>query len=258
MIFQLDKNAFNAKMKKSGAKTSRPTQKIRNEEQALQKIGAGEQALQKTGTEERTSQKIKTEERIYMRLRNIPGAREEIAACPYVVQDEEMKRIRGCWAARFGNDHPIRIEIGMGKGRFLSQLAMENPDINYVLLFLRMDAKDITDLFAPAEVDRIYLNFSDPWPKDRHAKRRLPGRAFLACYARILAPGGTVEFKTDNRTLFDFAVGEARTAGWIIKSCTYDLHRDPVLKQGNVMTEYEEKFSSMGNPICKYIIRPLH
>ena len=286
MIFQLDKNAFNAKMKKSGAKTSRPTQKIRNEEQALQKIGAGEQALQKTGTEERTSQKIKTEERIYMRLRNIPGAREEIAACPYVVQDEEMKRIRGCWAARFGNDHPIRIEIGMGKVRFLSQLAMENPDINYVgiemyssvllralqkrqdleesgihldnLLFLRMDAKDITDLFAPAEVDRIYLNFSDPWPKDRHAKRRLPGRAFLACYARILAPGGTFEFKTDNRTLFDFAVGEARTAGWIIKSCTYDLHRDPVLKQGNVMTEYEEKFSSMGNPICKYIIRPLH
>jgi tRNA (guanine-N7-)-methyltransferase len=107
-------------------------------------------------------------------------------------------------------------------------------------------------------VDRIYLNFSDPWPKDRHAKRRLPGRAFLACYSRILSPGGTVEFKTDNRDLFEYAVEEARTAGWIIKGCTRDLHRDPVMRRGNVMTEYEEKFSAMGNPICKYIIRPLH
>ena len=116
-----------------------------------------------------------------------------------------------------------------------------------------MDAERLTEVFAPGEVNRIYLNFSDPWPKDRHAKRRLPGRVFLGRYAQILVPEGQVEFKTDNRSLFDFALEEARAAGWTIDACTYDLHADPVMNEGNILTEYEEKFSGMGNPICKLI-----
>ncbi|MDE5892460.1 MAG: tRNA (guanosine(46)-N7)-methyltransferase TrmB, partial [Acetatifactor sp.] len=122
------------------------------------------------------------------------------------------------------------------------------------LRFIRMDAEEITQVFVPGEVDRIYLNFSDPWPKDRHAKRRLPSRQFLARYDVILQAEGQLEFKTDNRELFDFAVEELAPAGWQAGVITYDLHGDPELMEGNVMTEYEEKFSAMGNPIYKYII----
>ena len=117
-----------------------------------------------------------------------------------------------------------------------------------------MDAEDIAKVFGPGEVDRIYLNFSDPWPKDRHAKRRLPSREFLGRYDVILKREGRLEFKTDNRDLFDFAVEELGPAGWKAQAITYDLHRDETLMQGNVMTEYEERFSAMGNAICKYII----
>ena len=104
-------------------------------------------------------------------------------------------------------------------------------------------------------MDRIYLNFSDPWPKDRHAKRRLPSRQFLARYEKILKPEGTIEFKTDNRPLFDFALEELEPAGWQAEEVTFDLHADERLMQGNVMTEYEARFSAAGNPICKYIIK---
>lgn len=210
-----------------------------------------------------------------MRLRNITGSREMIGESRFVVHDPEEKR--GRWQEVFGNDHPVRVEIGMGKGKFLYTLAKENPDVNYVgiekyssvllraiqkmeeeelpnLLFIRMDAEDIVKVFAEGEVDRIYLNFSDPWPKDRHAKRRLPSRQFLARYDQILKPGGELEFKTDNRELFDFAVEEIREAGWQTKALTYDLHADADMMVGNIMTEYEERFSAMGNPICKYII----
>ena len=128
----------------------------------------------------------------------------------------------------------------------------EDPKPN--LRFVRMDAETIADVFAPGEVDRIYLNFSDPWPKDRHAKRRLPSREFLARYDKILVDGGRIEFKTDNRNLFDWAVEQLEGSKWKADLITYDLHADPALLEGNVMTEYEERFSSMGNPICKYII----
>ncbi|MCR4897546.1 MAG: tRNA (guanosine(46)-N7)-methyltransferase TrmB [Lachnospiraceae bacterium] len=213
-----------------------------------------------------------------MRLRNITGCREMIADSPYVADEERLPDAPGTWGERFGNDHPIHIEIGMGKGQFLHALAKMHPEINFIgiekysavllravqrmeeeplgnLLFLRMDAENITSVFAPGEVDRIYLNFSDPWPKDRHAKRRLPSRQFLGRYDRILKPEGFLEFKTDNRTLFDFAVEELAEAGWTADFITYDLHADPELVQGNVMTEYETKFSAMGTPICKYRIR---
>ena len=210
-----------------------------------------------------------------MRLRNITGSREVIADSIYVVQEPQEKK--GRWKEVFGNDRPVQIEIGMGKGKFLLTLAKENPDINYIgiekyssvllraiqkmeedelanLKFIRMDAEEITDVFATGEVDRIYLNFSDPWPKDRHAKRWLPSRQFLKRYDEILKKDGRIEFKTDNRDLFDFAVEELPEAGFCAEVLTYDLHADEKLMEGNIMTEYEEKFSAAGNPICKYII----
>ena len=229
-----------------------------------------------------------------MRLRNIPRARGVLSAHPIVMKDETI--YKGRWQQEFGNDHPIHMEIGMGKGRFLLTLAAQNPQINYIgieryssvllravegyegycgrpgllgveelpedlhiyeklpkLRFVCMDAVDLADVFAPGEVERIYLNFSDPWPKAKHAKRRLPSRQFFARYDKILAGDGRVEFKTDNKELFAFALEEVEAAGWRLVSSTWDLHHDPVLCEGNVMTEYEEKFSALGNPICKLV-----
>ena len=211
-----------------------------------------------------------------MRLRNIAGSREVIAESKFTVKEPE--KVKGLWKKEvFGHDNKIHIEIGMGKGRFLMDMAALHPDINYVgiekyssvllraiqkqeqlllpnVIFIRMDAENICDVFAPSEVDRIYLNFSDPWPKDRHAKRRLPSREFLKRYDKILVPDGVVEFKTDNMDLFDFALEEVEPAGWTLNAVTRDLHNDPVMNENNVMTEYEERFSSMGNPIYKYIV----
>lgn len=210
-----------------------------------------------------------------MRLKNVPGARDVIEGSALVVHEPE--RQKGSWQQVFGNQNPIHIEIGMGKGRFIYEMARIHSDINYIgiekyssvllraiqkmereplpnLLFIRMDAESIDEIFARDEVDRIYLNFSDPWPKDRHAKRRLPSKEFLARYDRFLKRDGVIEFKTDNRGLFDFAVEELSQADWKLLQISYDLHHDEEMMRGNVMTEYEEKFSSLGNPIYKYII----
>lgn len=210
-----------------------------------------------------------------MRLKNVPGARDVIAESNFVIHEPEKEK--GKWQQIFQNDYPIHIEVGMGKGKFIYEMAKTHPDINYIgiekyssvllraiqkmegeplpnLLFIRMDAENIADVFAKEEIDRIYLNFSDPWPKDRHAKRRLPSKEFLTKYDRFLKKDGLLEFKTDNRGLFDFAVEELPGAGWNLLKITYDLHHDEEMLQGNIMTEYEEKFSSMGNPIYKYII----
>lgn len=120
--------------------------------------------------------------------------------------------------------------------------------------FLCIDAADLPEIFSAGEVSRIYLNFSDPWPKARHARRRLTSKEYFARYDRILAADGQVEFKTDNRGLFDFSVEQLKASDiWEITACTYDLHRDASMNDGNVMTEYEEKFSSLGNPICKLV-----
>lgn len=209
-----------------------------------------------------------------MRLRNIRGSKEIIGASRWVVQDPET--YKGRWTEVFGNDKPLAIEVGMGKGRFLMDMAAAHPDTNFVGIemydsvllravqkadalqeppqnfrFIRMDARRLAEVFARGEVGRIYLNFSDPWPKDRHAKRRLTSREFLERYEQILLPGSSVEFKTDNRELFEFSLEEIREKGWILDGCTYDLHRDAQMNEGNIMTEYEEKFSSLGNPIHK-------
>ena len=212
-----------------------------------------------------------------MRLRNIAGSREAIGESDFVIHETEKQK--GNWQKIFGNNNPIHIEIGMGKGRFLMDMAKIHPSVNYVgiekyssvllralqkmereekplpnVRFVRMDAETIEAVFGVEEVDRIYLNFSDPWPKDRHAKRRLPSREFLARYDKILKKDGWLEFKTDNEALFRFAVEELKPAGWKALGISYDLHHDDKMGQDNVMTEYEERFSSLGNPIYKYVI----
>lgn len=210
-----------------------------------------------------------------MRLRNIPAAANAIAESEYCILDYTAHK--GAWRKLFGNDHPLAMEIGMGKGRFLMELAKRNPDVNYLgverydsvlyralqklegeplknIRFLCIDAGVLPELFEEGELDHIYLNFSDPWPKDRHAKRRLTSREFLARYDKVLKKDGRIEFKTDNRPLFDFSLEEAKNTGWRIDAFTYDLHHDEKMSVGNIMTEYEEKFSSQGNPICKMIL----
>lgn len=209
-----------------------------------------------------------------MRLRNIPGSREAIAQNRWCIQEPEQ--FKEHWHQVFGNGNPIHIEIGMGKGRFLMAKAKENPQTNYIgiekyssvlfralqkmeeeplenIRFIRMEAESIANIFGKGEVGKIYLNFSDPWPKDRHAKRRLTSRQFFARYHVILQKEGCVEFKTDNQALFDFSLEEVAEAGWTLEGHTRDLHHDKTMAQGNIMTEYEERFSSMGNPIYKLI-----
>lgn len=212
-----------------------------------------------------------------MRLRNIPGADDVIQKHPIAIKNETDQR--GKWAGVFGNDHPIHIEIGMGKGQFLLTLAKQNPEVNYIgieryssvllralekfdteefceltnIRFICMDAFALPEVFELGEVEKIYLNFSDPWPKARHANRRLTSTRFFAQYDKVLAGGGVVEFKTDNRLLFEFSLEQVEEAGWKLLAHTFDLHHDETMNVGNVMTEYEQKFSSMGNPIHKLI-----
>lgn len=209
-----------------------------------------------------------------MRLRHIPGAEEEIASSSWVYQTpEEVKN---------NMTSPTYLEIGMGKGGFIIESAKRNPEISYIgiemyesvmikatrrldrmeeaerpenLHFIRMDARNIKDYFPEESVDRIYLNFSDPWPKTRHAHRRLVSEQFLKVFYPILKSGSMIEFKTDNRDLFDFAMEEYEKAGFSLVYSTYDLHADKEAMAENVMTEYEKKFSDKGNRICKYVIK---
>lgn len=210
-----------------------------------------------------------------MRLRNIPKADGVIAASPFCVQNATERK--GQWKLSFGNKNPIFIEVGVGKGQFILEQAKRHPEVNFVglemytsvlcravekleametppenLLLLREDARLLPDIFEKGEVERIYLNFSDPWPKARHAKRRLTSPRFLARYEEVLADGGRVEFKTDNRDLFDFSLESLdEAARWETDYITYDLHREG--QEENVMTEYEEKFAGEGKPIHKLI-----
>lgn len=211
-----------------------------------------------------------------MRLRNVKGSYERILEHPYTIQADAASgdNYKGLWNKNFfHNNNPIHIEIGMGKGQFITTCASQNPDINYIgiekyssvlvkalgkrdllktdnLLFIRMEAENITDFFAPGETDRIYLNFSDPWPKDRHAKRRLTSRQFMERYKIILSDNGFVQFKTDNRALFNFSIEEIKESGWRLDEIIYNLHKDGPAAN-NIMTEYEQKFYKLGNPIYK-------
>ena len=174
--------------------------------------------------------------------------------------------------------HPLHMEIGCGKGRFITTLAEQNPDIHYIasemianiivlaaekakekelnnIRFISGNVNELADYLPKGCVDRIYLNFSDPWPKDRHAKRRLTHKNFLDLYEKILSEDGEIHFKTDNRPLFDFSLESFKENGWELRDITYDLHNSDF--EGNIMTEYEEKFSGLGFTINRVVARKI-
>lgn len=207
-----------------------------------------------------------------MRLRNKPWAKDFMAQHPDVlILDEERPKVD--WQQEFGNDHPIHIEVGTGKGQFIIGMALANPEINYIgielfdnvivsalekviemdkpknLRLLRANGANLTELFEDGQVDRVYLNFSDPWPKTRHAKRRLTHESFLQRYETVLRKNGEIHFKTDNRKLFEYSLTSMSAYGMKLQFVSLDLHAD--MPEDNIMTEYEEKFSAKGMPIYR-------
>ena len=213
------------------------------------------------------------------RVRKQPGTREALMQyAPIVVLEPEQHK--GKWQDVFGNANPIQIEVGMGKGKFISIMARQHPEINFIgvevieevlmdavkrmkraegipenLRLVWINASLLEDLFLPGEVDRIFLNFSDPWPKTRHAKRRLTHKGFLDQYAAILKAEGQVHFKTDNQGLFEFSLNEFSACGWRLQNIQLDMYQK--LPEGNVATEYETKFHNQGMPIYRLeAVRP--
>ncbi|MGN7388359.1 tRNA (guanosine(46)-N7)-methyltransferase TrmB [Sporosarcina sp. SAFN-015] len=207
-----------------------------------------------------------------MRLRNKPWAKDFMAEHPDVlIHEEEGTTID--WKSVFGNENPIHVEVGTGKGQFIIGMALANPDVNYIgiehfdnvivsalekvieaekpsnLRLLRGNGANLEGLFQAGELDRIYLNFSDPWPKSRHAKRRLTHESFLARYEKALKNRGEIHFKTDNRKLFEYSLVSMSAYGMILQDVSLDLHAE--MPEDNIMTEYEEKFSAKGQPIYR-------
>lgn len=208
-----------------------------------------------------------------MRLRKKPWIEEAILEFSdflytETMQIEQIKK--GEWSKEFGRQAPLYVELGTGKGRFITQMAARYPEINFIgievqkdviyyaglkakelglknLRLLCFDINNISELFAEHEVSRFFVNFCDPWPKARHAKRRLTHVSFLEKYRHLLAPQGQLFFKTDNRPLFDFSLEQFEEAGLKISNLTYDLHNSGM--EDNIMTEYEEKFSGLGEKI---------
>lgn len=201
-----------------------------------------------------------------MRLRKVKNALDKLSLNKnyYIENPVELK---GKWNQVFGNDNPIHIEIGCGKGQFISKLASINPDINYVAIekydsvLLRclekveelnlpnlrlaiIDANMLTDYFENKEINRIYINFSDPWPKYAHRKRRLTYTTFLDSYKCILKDDGEVFQKTDNRKLFEFSLESFNNNGWLLSNISLDLHKDDY--KDNITTEFEDKWSKLG------------
>ncbi|MCM3587921.1 tRNA (guanosine(46)-N7)-methyltransferase TrmB [Mesobacillus maritimus] len=206
-----------------------------------------------------------------MRLRHKPWAKDKLSEYPqYVIHEPEQNREK--WHEVFEVDQPLHIEIGTGKGRFITEMAKANPNVNYIGIELQqsvivsaldliieaelpncklmnVNADELEKYFAPGEVNRVYLNFSDPWPKTRHEKRRLTFKSFLSVYEKILVPKGEIHFKTDNQGLFEYSLMSFSQYGLLLKFLSLDLHNSDF--EGNIMTEYEEKFSSKGNRIYR-------
>lgn len=207
-----------------------------------------------------------------MRLRNRPWAKPLIEENPqYVVTEPE--KLKGRWQERFRNKNPIFIEIGMGKGRFIIEMAKKHPENNYIgleiqtvavgmalkkqleeklpnLQLVSANGAGLQEFFEESEVDGVYLNFSDPWPKKRQEKRRLTYKTFLEQYKYVMKEDGHLEFKTDNRGLFEYSLASMNNFGMVFDQVWLDLHDTPDVED-NVMTEYEEKFSKKGQPIFK-------
>ena len=202
-----------------------------------------------------------------MRVKKKKHGAERLEACGKIVI-KDLRAEGNTSQQLFGNDNPIRIEIGCGKGDFIVGTAAKEPDVNFLALekvsdvlmlaaekvkkselsnirVCCVDAKEHAEIFPEGRIDRIYLNISDPWPKSRHEKRRLTYRTFLEIYKKILKPDGAVYFKTDNRGLFDFSLEEFKEFGMRLEKLTFDLHNSEYM-EGNVMTEYERRFSGMG------------
>ena len=206
-----------------------------------------------------------------MRLRKDPRAEKYIQESDIVILNPEKNK--GQWHMVFSNKHDLHVEFGMGKGGFIIEMARQNPDINYIgverfetlvykackkaeskqipsnLRFICENVGYCKDFFGKGEVNRIYLNFSDPWPKNRHANKRLTYYRFLNKYDYLLCQEGGVYFKTDNRGLFEFTLNELSKQDWKMKNITFDLHASGI--EDNVMTEYEERFSSKGMNIYR-------
>lgn len=206
-----------------------------------------------------------------MRVRKRKGAEEYLENNPhYVISNPE--EAKGHWHDIFGNNNPIHIEVGSGKGAFITGMALQNPDINYIgidiqlsvlsyaldkvldsgaenVRLLLVDGSSLTNYFADGEIDLLYLNFSDPWPKTRHEKRRLTYKSFLDTYKQILPEHGEIHFKTDNRGLFEYSLASMSQYGMTLKQVWLDLHASDY--EGNVMTEYEKKFSDKGQVIYR-------
>jgi tRNA (guanine-N7-)-methyltransferase len=210
-----------------------------------------------------------------MRLRKVKNARERLAQNnnPYYIEDAKI--YKGKWQSLFKNENPLYIEIGCGKGQFIMELAKRNPNINYVALekfdsvLLRalekailddipnlklavIDAESITEYFDKGEVSKIYLNFSDPWPKKCHAKRRLTFKTFLDQYRIILKEDGNIEQKTDNRHFFEFSLESFNDNGWKLHDICLDLHNETEKYPDNITTEFEDKWSKLG-PIYRLV-----
>ncbi|MBA2796479.1 tRNA (guanine-N(7)-)-methyltransferase [Streptococcus porcinus] len=206
-----------------------------------------------------------------MRVRKRKGAEEHLENHPqYVILEPEVAK--GRWQEVFGNTNPIHIEVGSGKGGFITGMAKQNPDINYIgidiqlsvlsyaldkvleadipnVRLLRVDGSSLTNYFNDGEISLLYLNFSDPWPKSRHEKRRLTYKDFLKTYQTILPPHGQLHFKTDNRGLFEYSLASFSQYGMTLKQVWLDLHASDY--EGNVMTEYEAKFAQKGQVIYR-------
>ena len=213
-----------------------------------------------------------------MRRRNVKNAKQRIENHPELVIANPKEYI-GKWHEVFNNDNPIYLEIGMGKGKFLREHALKNPNINYIgiekfpsvlaaainkinkneklpnLKLMHYDAIELEKVFEKGEIDHLFLNFSDPWPKKRHAKRRLTSPSFLNVYRYLLKKDGYIEFKTDNRGLFEYSLQSVTENNYHLDYVSLDLHNSPEADD-NIMTEYERKFSVNG-PIYKMIIHDI-
>ncbi len=206
-----------------------------------------------------------------MRVRHKPWAKDKILENPeWVIREPEHHK--GSWQNLFPQNQPLHVEIGSGKGKFITEMAKAHPSVNFIaiemsasiivsilekveaeeipnLRLLNVDASDLTTFFADGEVSRIYLNFSDPWPKNRHEKRRLTYKAFLSRYSKVLVNKGELHFKTDNQGLFEYSLGSFSEYGLILRNISLDLKNADM--DGNIQTEYEEKFSNMGHRIYR-------
>lgn len=215
-----------------------------------------------------------------MRLRHIKGCEDFITDAKECIREDKAIALKGKIQNIFDIRRPLQIEIGMGKGQFIRNMAIKHPDINFIgveryesvlmkavqrkrnleadktidnLKFLCADARKLAEIFEAGEADKIFLNFSDPWPKDRHADRRLTSPYFFDIYDRILKSDGVIEFKTDNVGLFEYSLKVIKDSKWRLDFCSFDFHSEKESEE-NIMTEYEEKFAGQGNKICKMII----